>query len=110
MDWFDPSSSEARSQIRRLNASMKVGGRVLLRSAGLSPWYLKVFEEEGYGIKRVGTRNPGNCIDRYHISPLLPPRLANRCSVNMYVSTWLCTKRRDAEGSTRSESVGELVL
>ena len=64
MDWFDPAGDEARLQIRRLNTSMKVGGRVLLRSAGLRPWYLDVFEEEGYGVKRVGTRTPGTCIDR----------------------------------------------
>lgn len=65
MDWFDPKGTDAREQIRRLNMSMKVGGRVMLRSAGLKPWYVDVFEEEGFVAKRVGTRNPGSCIDRY---------------------------------------------
>lgn len=75
MDWFDPEGTDARSQIRKLNDSMKIGGRVMLRSAGMEPWYLRVFEQEGYTTKRVGTRNPGTCIDRYvslsftHFSP-----------------------------------------
>jgi betaine lipid synthase len=43
---------------------MKIGGRVLLRSAGIQPWYISVFEEEGFEAKRVAARNPGGFIDR----------------------------------------------
>jgi len=45
----------------------------------LRPWYISVFEEEGFAAKRVGTRTEGVCIDR----------------VNMYASTWICTKRAE---------------
>lgn len=77
MDWFPPGGPEAPAQIRAVNASLKIGGRVLLRSAGLSPWYIKVFEELGFTSKRVAARVPaGTCTDR----------------VNMYASTWICTK------------------
>lgn len=76
MDWFEAGSAEAREQIKSLNAAMKVGGRVLIRSAGRNPWYMRVFEEEGFKTARVGDRRPGACIDR----------------VNMYASAWLCTK------------------
>lgn len=44
---------------------MKLGGRVLLRSAGLRPWYIRVFEEEGFKAKQVMARHPGAYIDRY---------------------------------------------
>lgn len=66
MDWFDPTSgTEAREQIRRLSGALKEGGRVFLRSAGLSPWYTKIFEEEGFVTVKVGCRDPpGTCIDR----------------------------------------------
>ncbi|KAF4818786.1 hypothetical protein CGCSCA5_v004997 [Colletotrichum siamense] len=76
MDWFDPDSSAAAAQITKLNRALKTGGRVLLRSSGLSPWYIKVFEAHGFSPKRVGARTPGTCIDR----------------VNMYASCWICTK------------------
>jgi betaine lipid synthase len=56
---------------------MKIGGRVLIRSSGLNPWYMKTFEELGFSPKRVAARIPaGTCTDR----------------VNMYASTWICTK------------------
>ncbi|KAF2843141.1 hypothetical protein M501DRAFT_1005791 [Patellaria atrata CBS 101060] len=76
MDWFDPKGADARNQIRALNRALKMGGRVLLRSAGLTPWYIARFEEMGFVAKRVAARMPGSCVDR----------------VNMYASTWLCTK------------------
>lgn len=64
MDWFDPSSEEATTQISQLNRAMKLGGRVLLRSAALTPWYIAAFEELGFQAKRVGARIGGACIDR----------------------------------------------
>jgi len=76
MDWFEAGGAEARKQIKSLNTAMKTGGRALIRSAGRNPWYMRVFEEEGFKAARVGDRSPGACIDR----------------VNMYASAWLCTK------------------
>jgi len=55
---------------------LKMGGRVLLRSAALTPWYISRFEALGFHGKRVGARIAGACIDR----------------VNMYASCWLLTK------------------
>jgi betaine lipid synthase len=82
MDWFTSGGPEAPTQVHAVNRALKIGGRVLLRSAGLSPWYVKVFEENGFTGKRVAVRVPkGTCTDR----------------VNMYASTWICTKVRDVE-------------
>ena len=65
MDWFDPHGSEAPTQIAALNRALKSGGRVFLRSAGLRPWYIPVFERLGFSAKRVSARLPGTLIDRY---------------------------------------------
>jgi betaine lipid synthase len=65
MDWFDPGAEAAERQIRALNLALKINGRVMLRSAGLEPWYLKKFEECGFRIKCHGRRVPGTQIDRY---------------------------------------------
>jgi betaine lipid synthase len=82
MDWFDSFAPKAaETQILALNKALAIKGRVLLRSAGRRPWYLEIFEQSGFAIKNVGLRLPGSCIDR----------------VNMYASTWLCTKMEDAE-------------
>jgi betaine lipid synthase len=64
MDWFDPEGDAAEKQIRALNKALKVKGRVQLRSAGLQPWYLKTFEENGFQVKCMGSRTAGTCIDR----------------------------------------------
>ncbi|KAI1431835.1 hypothetical protein GGR50DRAFT_37127 [Xylaria sp. CBS 124048] len=79
MDWFDPESTAAASQITKLNCALKMGGRVLLRSAGLKPWYLKEFAKLGFTTKCMGSREAGACIDR----------------VNMYASCWVCTKTQN---------------
>ncbi|EIW54972.1 uncharacterized protein TRAVEDRAFT_39383 [Trametes versicolor FP-101664 SS1] len=76
MDWFDPEGTQAAEEIRALNKAMKLGGRVLLRSAGLKPWYISAFSAQGFKCERVAARTSGKCIDR----------------VNMYASTWICTK------------------
>ncbi|KAK2046839.1 hypothetical protein LZ31DRAFT_178004 [Colletotrichum somersetense] len=76
MDWFDPGTPAAAAQITKLNRALKKGGRVLLRSSALNPWYIKVFEAHGFTPKRVGARIDGACIDR----------------VNMYKSAFLCVK------------------
>jgi betaine lipid synthase len=64
MDWFTPGAIDAAKQITAINRALKLGGRVLLRSAGLRPWYIKNFEQLGFTAKRVGARIPGTCIDR----------------------------------------------
>lgn len=64
MDWFDSSTESAAIQIKALNHALKLGGRVLLRSAGLKPWYITVFEHSGFSARRVAARLPGTCIDR----------------------------------------------
>ncbi|KAI1378564.1 hypothetical protein F4677DRAFT_371020 [Hypoxylon crocopeplum] len=79
MDWFDPGSNAAAAQIAKLNRALRMGGRVMLRSAGLRPWYLDEFERHGFAAKCMGERTPGKCIDR----------------VNMYASCWTCTKREN---------------
>ncbi|KAI9780899.1 MAG: hypothetical protein M1835_004411 [Candelina submexicana] len=79
LDWFAPKSTDATIQVQAVNRALKLGGRVLLRSAGLKPWYIRVFEDNGFVAKRVNARFPGTCVDR----------------VNMYASCWICTKTED---------------
>ena len=76
MDWFDLGSKAATAQVTKLNRALKMGGRVMLRSSALEPWYVKVFEAHGFRARRHGARTGGACIDR----------------VNMYASCWICTK------------------
>lgn len=76
MDWFDNGAPGAASQATKLNRALAMGGRVMLRSSALSPWYIKVFEAHGFTAKCHGSRTNGACIDR----------------VNMYASCWICTK------------------
>ncbi|TAQ86599.1 hypothetical protein B7494_g5075 [Chlorociboria aeruginascens] len=76
MDWFNPSDDAAATQIGKLNSALKLGGRVLIRSASLTPWYVAAFEKLGFQGKRVGARIRGACIDR----------------VNMYASCYVLTK------------------
>ena len=66
MDWFDPNDSDgaALEQIVSLNKVLKVGGRVLFRSAAFRPWYTDIFERSGFDAKCVGRRDSGKCIDR----------------------------------------------
>ena len=67
MDWFDGGSwsgkREARMQVDELERVLKIGGRVLLRSAGRQPWYLETFEKRGFEVKAIAVRGRGNCID-----------------------------------------------
>ncbi|CAL5869670.1 uncharacterized protein PFLUO_LOCUS3900 [Penicillium psychrofluorescens] len=94
MDWFDPSSEAAIAQVRKLNHALKKGGRILLRSASIEPWYVKHFEKNGFEPRRVGARFPGTCIDR----------------VNMYASTWICTKTEDLVRPKNGRTISELSL
>ncbi|KAL2872364.1 class I SAM-dependent methyltransferase [Aspergillus lucknowensis] len=97
MDWFDPEGTEASAQARKFNHALKMEGRILLRSASIEPWYIKHFEENGFTARRVGARFSGSCIDR----------------VNMYASTWICTKTSELERPVqdkRSNSVEYLEI
>ncbi|KKK25827.1 hypothetical protein P175DRAFT_0502893 [Aspergillus ochraceoroseus IBT 24754] len=97
MDWFDPEGTDAAAQARKFNQALKMDGRVLLRSASIEPWYIRHFEENGFTARRVGARFPGSCIDR----------------VNMYASTWICTKTQELERPAqekRSNSVEHLEI
>ncbi|EMD35411.1 hypothetical protein CERSUDRAFT_106783 [Gelatoporia subvermispora B] len=76
MDWFDVDGDAATREVRALNHAMKLGGRVLLRSAGLRPWYIDTFTRNGFKCRQVNARKSGTCVDR----------------VNMYASTWICMK------------------
>lgn len=64
MDWFDPKDDAAAHQCRALNRALKMGGRILLRSASIEPWYMEQFQKNGFNTRRVGARFPGSCIDR----------------------------------------------
>ncbi|KAJ5640869.1 hypothetical protein N7528_000494 [Penicillium herquei] len=94
MDWFDPTEDAAAAQARRLNHALKKGGRILLRSASIDPWYIKHFEENGFTARRVGARFPGTSIDR----------------VNMYASTWICTKEKDVSRPKNDRTISVLSL
>lgn len=84
MDWFDPPAASATvdaataadAQVELLSRALKPGGRVLIRSAGLRPWYLDVFSRRGFRAECHGARGRGQWIDR----------------VNMYASCWVMVK------------------
>ena len=61
MDRFNPEGTEVEAQLRALNKALVPSGRVLLRSAGLRPWYISKFEELGFQSKCHGSREPGTC-------------------------------------------------
>ncbi|KAL9101907.1 MAG: hypothetical protein Q9163_002873 [Psora crenata] len=64
MDWFEPHDAQAPTQVQALHRALKIGGKVLLRSAGFRPWYISIFEAHGFTTRRAGARSAGTCIDR----------------------------------------------
>ncbi|GME83895.1 unnamed protein product [Ambrosiozyma monospora] len=76
MDWFSEDGTDADDEITALFHALAPGGRVLLRSASQEPWYINNFEKLGFKCDPVAVRKSGTAIDR----------------VNMYASTWVCTK------------------
>lgn len=103
MDWFNPDEDAAAKQAQALNRALKMGGRVLLRSASIEPWYIKEFEANGFTPRRVGARFPGTCIDRLVLIQSHKLSDANTIySVNMYASAWVITKTSDVDGNTRT--------
>ncbi|EGV64862.1 hypothetical protein CANTEDRAFT_120956 [Yamadazyma tenuis ATCC 10573] len=88
MDWFDPSGSDAISEVLALKNALGTNGRCMLRSAAQYPWYIKTFEENGFRCEPAAIRESGHSIDR----------------TNMYASTWVCTKLDDSTFSRRRSS------
>ncbi|KAK6464556.1 hypothetical protein DFJ63DRAFT_322236 [Scheffersomyces coipomensis] len=76
MDWFDPHGTDEINEITALKKCLVNGGRVMLRSASTNPWYIKSFEKLGFKCEAAAVRVSGESIDR----------------INMYASTWVCTK------------------
>ena len=64
MDWFDSGSEDALQQVIALNKVLKLGGRVLFRTAARTPWYVQPFQDKGFEVKCVARRDSGKCIDR----------------------------------------------
>ena len=77
-DWFDNSiaatSASAATQsvtdadvqpceltraIRSLHRALKPGGRAFWRSAGQAPWYVELFERNGFKTERISAREIG---------------------------------------------------
>lgn len=88
MDWFDKNGVDADAEISALYKALAPGGRVMLRSAAEKPWYIENFEKMGFTCEAAAVRTENHAIDR----------------VNMYASTWVCTKN----GKKRNMSTLEL--
>ncbi|KAI9893827.1 MAG: hypothetical protein M1814_005380 [Vezdaea aestivalis] len=84
MDWFSAASpaTDARKQIAALRRALKTGGKVVLRSAARRPWYLELFEKDGFEVRCVCIRGSGDAKGEN--------RFVDR--VNMYAGTWICVK------------------
>ena len=74
VDWLDEAT--ARDVARALGAQVISGGRVILRSASLSPPYVKFIAAEGFDVKCLQRADQGY-MDR----------------VNSYASFYVCVKR-----------------
>jgi betaine lipid synthase len=95
-DWFTDSIEsppgpndkpcELTVTLKALHSSLKPGGRVFFRSAGLAPWYLELYKRLGFEVECVHQREIGSKlpIDRVQMyvwpssfflppSALLPP-------------------------------------
>ena len=73
MDWMDWDGIEVRKEVVALRNALKPGGQVMFRSAAKKPWYVKIYEEEGFSCRLVAVRTDNTSI----------------CRINMYASTWL---------------------
>ncbi|MDC6270890.1 DUF3419 family protein [Acetobacter pasteurianus] len=96
MDWFDPNGKDAINEIRAVKKCLVKGGRLMLRSASKHPWYIKTFEDLGFECAPAAVRESGTSIDR----------------VNMYASTWVCTKvggRVEEEEEEEEEEEGQTI-
>lgn len=94
MDWFDPKKDDAKNEILAVKDCLVPGGRVMLRSAAQYPWYIKTFELCGFKCKPAGIRHAGESIDR----------------INMYASTWVCTKAEDGKAPKPQRRMSSLKI
>lgn len=94
MDWFDPKKDDAKNEILAVKDCLVPGGRVMLRSAAQYPWYIKTFELCGFKCKPAGIRHAGESIDR----------------INMYASTWVCTKSEDGKAPKPQRRMSSLKI
>ncbi|EMG45621.1 ubiE Ubiquinone/menaquinone biosynthesis C-methyltransferase UbiE [Candida maltosa Xu316] len=67
LDWFDPHGRDAINEITALKRCLADGGRVMLRSASTSPWYIKTFESLGFKVEENVVRGPDQSIDRVNM-------------------------------------------
>ncbi|KAJ1663753.1 hypothetical protein IW140_004645 [Coemansia sp. RSA 1813] len=76
MDWF--SAHDAQQEVSALARAISKDGFVLWRSAARHPWYVKVFEANGFSVEAISVRQPNTMkpLDR----------------VNMYASFYKATK------------------
>ncbi|KAJ1896905.1 hypothetical protein LPJ81_004643 [Coemansia sp. IMI 209127] len=76
MDWF--SEDSAQQEVSALARVIAKGGFVLWRSAARLPWYVEVFEKNGFAVEPISVRQPNTMqpLDR----------------VNMYASFYKATK------------------
>lgn len=58
MDWMDPKapSKDATDEILAFKRVMKVGGTVYWRSSGRTPWYNRIWSEQGFKVECIGKR------------------------------------------------------
>ncbi|KAJ2556655.1 hypothetical protein EV175_001857 [Coemansia sp. RSA 1933] len=77
IDWFSPH--DAQHEVCALARVIAKGGFVLWRSAARLPWYIDVFEKNGFSVQAISVRQPNTMkpLDR----------------VNMYASFYKATKR-----------------
>lgn len=94
MDWFDPKGTAALNEILALKKALANNGRCMLRSAAQYPWYIKSFEQNGFRCEPAAIRESGCFIDR----------------INMYASTWVCTKIDYTDVRRRSSRISSLKI
>ncbi|KAJ2725047.1 hypothetical protein GGI07_001515 [Coemansia sp. Benny D115] len=56
MDWF--SGEEADLEVKALSRVIRKGGFVLWRSAARIPWYISIFEANGFVVEAISVRQP----------------------------------------------------
>ena len=64
-DWFDRDGKELTVEVLAIRRAMKDGGLVMFRSAAKMPWYVEVFDKNGFKCRRVSVRESGKSIDRF---------------------------------------------
>lgn len=67
MDWF--TEQDAELEIKELHRVLKPQGQVIWRSASRQPWYIRLFEANGYTVKCLDVRQPNTmrALDRVNM-------------------------------------------